>query len=216
MKINSYKKELKEKRFRVSIFGSARIKKGDENYKQVYDLAKILGERGIDVVTGGGPGTMEAANSGHKNGSKITHSHSIGLSINLPKEQKTNKSVDIEKRFERFSSRLDNFMLLSNAVVVTPGGVGTLLELFYTWQLVQVKHRSNIPIILMGKQWKGLLKWLEKEPLKNKYFERKDLDLLFLAKNHKEVIQIIEQAYKEYKAGKKDFLSYKFLEKFKK
>ncbi len=217
VKINTYEKEIKEKRFRVSIFGSARIKKGDKNYKQVYKLAKILGEKGIDVVTGGGPGTMEAANSGHKSGSKLTHSRSIGLSIILPKEQKTNGSVDIEKRFDRFSSRLDNFMLLSNAVVVAEGGVGTLLELLYTWQLVQVKHLRNIPIILMGDQWKGLLKWLENGPLKRGYFDRTEFDLIFLAKDYNEVLRIIEHAYEEYKSGKKDFcINYNFLKFLKK
>lgn len=108
-------------------------------------------------------------------------------------------------------------MLLSNAVIVAEGGVGTLLELLYTWQLVQVKQVCNIPIILMGKQWKGLLNWLEKSPLKNKYFEKKDFDLLFLAKDYNEVVRIIDHAYEEYKAGKKDFcLDYNFLKKFKK
>ena len=199
MKINSYEEELREKRFKVSIFGSARIDKNDKNYIDVYRLAKILGKKGIDVVTGGGPGTMEAASSGHKAGAKNSESHTIGLSIYLPKEQKTNSSIDIEKRFYRFSSRLDNFMLLSNAVVVTSGGVGTMLELFYTWQLVQVRHIKHIPIILMGRQWKGLLSWLKKEPLKNKYLEKKDLDLLFLAKNYREVIKIIDSVYMKYK-----------------
>lgn len=217
MRMSSYKKEIKEKKFRVGIFGSARIKKRDKNYNQVYSLAKILGEKGIDVVTGGGPGTMKAANSGHKAGATNMHSHSIGLSIKLLKEQKSNNSIDIEKRFSRFSRRLDNFMLLSKAVVVAPGGVGTMLELLYAWQLVQVKNVCNIPIILMGGQWKELIKWLEKYPLKNKYFERKDLDLLFLVKDYKEAIEIIDQAYLEYKKDSKNFcLNYKFLKKFKK
>jgi len=203
------RKELKKRDFRVSIFGSARIKKGDKIYKQIKTLAKMLGERGIDIVTGGGPGLMMAANSGHKTGRKKFKSkngkrvHSIGLSIILPKEQKSNKNLDIEKRFIRFSGRLDNFMLLSSAVVVAPGGVGTMLEFFYTWQLAQVKHICNIPIILIGKQWKGLVRWLEKEPLKNKYFNKEDLDLLFVVDNYKEAIKIIERVYEEFQKGKK-------------
>ena len=101
-------------------------------------------------------------------------------------------------------------MLLSNAIVVAPGGVGTLLEFFYTWQLVQVKQICNIPIILLGKQWKELFGWLEKYPLKNRLLGRKDLDLLFLVNNCNEAVKIIDHAYKEYKKGGKNFcLNYK-------
>ncbi len=209
-KISVIEKELREKRFRVAIFGSARIKKNDAVYKQIYELGKLLGERGIDVVTGGGPGLMAAANSGHKEGNGSSDSHSIGLNIILPREQKLNKYVDIDKKFVRFSKRLDNFMLLSNAVVVAPGGVGTLLEFFYSWQLVQVKHVCSIPIILLGEMWEGLIKWLESYPLKKKYFNKEDLYALFLARNCREVIKVIDKAHEEYKQGKKDFcLGYK-------
>ena len=115
--------------FRVSIFGSSRIKKSDKIYNEIYHLARMLGEEGIDVVTGGGPGLMEAANSGHKAGSRESRAHSIGLGITLPKIQKFNNSLDYQKTFSRFTGRLDKFTLLSNAVVVAPGGVGTTLEL---------------------------------------------------------------------------------------
>ena len=170
----------------------------------------MLGERNMDVITGGGPGLMKAASEGHRIGNKNKKSHTIGLAIRLFNEQKTNKYVDIEKKFIRFSNRIDHFMLLSNIIVVAPGGVGTLLEFFYTWQLVQVKQICNIPIILLGKQWKDLFKWLEKYPLKNRLLNRKDLDLLFLVKNCNEAIDIIDKAHKEYKKGGKDFcLNYK-------
>lgn len=211
-KIGSIKEELKKEDFRVTIFGSARIKKKDLRYNQIKILARMLGERGIDIVTGGGPGMMRAANEGHKAGSKAKHkkAHSIGLSIKLPKEQKTNPHLDIMKKFSRFSNRLDNFMLLSNVIVVSPGGVGTLLEFFYSWQLVQVHQICNIPIILLGKQWPDLIKWLEKYPLKSKFFEKKDLNLLFLAKDCNEAIKMIDQAHREFKSGKKNFcLNYK-------
>ncbi len=196
--------------FRVAIFGSSRIKKNDAVYREVYKLAKMLGERGLDVVTGGGPGLMTAANAGHKKGSIGTKAKSFGLGIKLPKVQKFNTNLDRKEEFTRFSSRLDKFMLLSNAVVVAPGGVGTMLEFFYTWQLVQVKHICSIPIILMGKQWIELIKWLEKYPLKKKYFDKHDLDLLFLADNSKEVMKVIDKAYGEFKKGNEDFcLNYK-------
>jgi len=202
---NSIFAELKRKDFRVTIFGSSRMKKTTPEYKDVYLLAKMIGERGINLVTGGGPGIMSAAGAGHKEGSKKTGAHGIGLGIKLPHEQKINSYVDIKFKFHRFSERLDNFMLFSNVFVVAHGGAGTILELFYTWQLMQVKHICNIPIILLGEQWKGLIKWLKEEPLKRKFLDKKDLNLLFIAKNSKEAIEIIDIAYKEYKKGNKDF-----------
>jgi len=211
-KITSIKEELKKGDFRVTIFGSARIKKGDPIYNQINILARMLGERGMDIITGGGPGLMGAAAEGHQAGrkDKKTKAHSIGLSIKLPKEQKTNPHLDIMKKFDRFSNRLDNFMLLSNVIVVAPGGVGTLLEFFYSWQLIQVKQICNTPIILLGKQWPDLIKWLEKYPLKNRFFEKKDLNLLFLAKDCDEAIKMIDKAYEEFKKGDSHYcLNYK-------
>jgi len=203
----NFKKELKKKRFRVSIFGSSRIKKNDQTYKRVHKLAETLGQRGIDVITGGGPGIMEAANTGHNKGSKETHAKSFGLNIVLPHEQKTNRGVQVEKLFKRFSNRLDNFMLLSNAVVVAHGGIGTLLELFYVWQVLQVKHINRIPIILMGKQWEGLLEWLRDEPLQRGYFNKRDYKLLFHANSIEEVVKIIDAAHDQFKEGDgKDFV----------
>ncbi len=212
-KINNdkeFERLLSDDHFRVTIFGSARVQKNDPIYKQVFSLAKMVGEKGIDVVTGGGPGIMEAATSGHKLGSNKTKAHSIGLGIKLPHEQGFNEYVGYKKEFNRFSNRLDNFMLLSNIVVVAPGGVGTLLELFYTWQLMQVKHICHIPIILLGEEWKGLLEWLKNSPLKKGFFNDDDYQLLYLAKSETEAIKLIEKAFDEFKKGNKDFcLNYK-------
>jgi len=200
----------KPKHFHVTIFGSARIKDNDKYYKEIYKLAKMIGENGMDIVTGGGPGIMEAANKGHKDGANGNGTHSIGLGVNLPHEQGFNDSVRIYKKHKRFSARLDHFMTLSNAVVIAPGGVGTLLELFYTWQLVQVKHLCNIPIILLGDSYKGLVDWLKKEPLKRKFFNKEDLQLLYHAKNAKEAMKIIDEANAAFKRGGEDFcLNYK-------
>lgn len=203
--LRSIKEELKENKFRVTIFGSARAKKGDSEYKQIYQLAEMLGDKGIEIVTGGGPGIMEAASRGHRKGRNSKNVHNIGLAINLPFEQRINNSVDVSKEFKHFSNRLDNFMLLSNVIVVAPGGVGTLLELFYTWQLVQVKHICNIPIILLGNMWPDLIKWLEKSPLKKGFIQKNDLKLLFLAKNCPEAMKMIKKAYEEYKKGSKNY-----------
>lgn len=195
-------KYLRKNAFRVAIFGSARIKKTDSLYKQIHLLGKKLGEEGIDVVTGGGPGLMEAANSGHRIGSRKTKAHSIGLNIKLPREQKPNKHLDFENEFSRFTARLDEFMALSNIIVVAPGGVGTMLELFYSWQLVQVGHVCDMKIILLGDMWKDLVKWLEEEALKKHYFTKFDLEKLKIAEDYEEAMRIIEKEYDDFKSGK--------------
>jgi len=205
-------RHFNKKDFRVTIFGSSRIKKNDPYYKQIKSLSKMLGEKGIDIVTGGGPGLMMAANEGHKIGRKKSgkKSHAIGLLINLPKPQITSKHLDIIKKFDRFSNRLDNFMRLSNVFVVATGGIGTILELFYTIQLIQVKQTCDVPVILIGDMWPELVKWLEKWPLKNKRIGEKDISSLFLAKDSNEAMKMINQAHIEYKKGTKNYcLNYK-------
>ncbi|MBU2612574.1 MAG: LOG family protein [Nanoarchaeota archaeon] len=196
-------KRFSPKHFHVTIFGSARIKKHDKVYKDIYRLAEMIGKSNWDIITGGGPGIMEAANLGHEKGNIGGNAHSIGLGVELPHEQRFNRGVQLFRKFKIFSRRLDNFMLLSNAVVIAPGGVGTMLELFYTWQLMQVGHTCQIPIIILGDVWKGLIKWLKDGPLEKGYFEKKDLDLLYHAKDWKEAIEIIDKANELWKKGEK-------------
>jgi len=191
--------------FRVAIYGSARIKKGDPRYKLIHTLAKMIAHENIDIVTGGGPGLMDAASRGHHAGrDKNSHALSFGLTIHLPKEQRESYHLDIKRDFYRFSNRLDHFILLSNVVVVSPGGIGTLLELMYTWQLVQVQQACNIPIILLGDMWEGLIKWIKSSPLRNGFLDKKDLDLLFPAKTATEAMEIIKAANDAYKKDKKN------------
>jgi uncharacterized protein (TIGR00730 family) len=204
--------EKNDKHFKVTIFGSSRIKKNDVIYKKVRDLAFILGGKEIDVITGGGPGLMQAANEGHKLGSKDkkNKSHSIGIGVKLLWKQKFNSAVEYKKEFNIFSRRLDEFMLLSNAVVVAPGGLGTLLELFYTWQLVQVHHICDIPIILMGDEWGKLLRWIKQDPLKKKYLDEQDYKMVFHVRNSKQAAKIVEDSFQHFKKGGKNFcLNYK-------
>lgn len=201
-----------EKHFKVVIFGSSRVKMNDAVYKKVENLAMMLGEQGIDVVTGGGPGLMQAANEGHKVGSKKSkkRSHSIGIGVKLLWKQKFNNAVEYKKEFNNFSQRLDEFMLLSDAIVVAPGGLGTMLELFYAWQLVQVHHICDVPIILMGDRYDGLLKWIKQNPLKSGYLNEQDYELVFHVKTAKQAAKIIEDRYEHVKAGGKNFcLNYK-------
>jgi hypothetical protein len=188
-------KDIYRKHFRVAIFGSARIKPGGQLYKNVFNLAKNIGEHGFDIVTGGGPGLMEAANAGHESGDPHRHADSIGLTIRLPKECKGNSHLEIRKHFNKFSARLDHFMALSNVVVVMPGGIGTCLELFYTWQLTQVKHICPIPIILVGELWEKLLNWVIDYPLRLNYVSPPDLRNIYIAKNNREAFKIIKKAH---------------------
>lgn len=201
--------DLYEKHFRVAIFGSARITKKDPAYEEVYKLAYMIAGENIDVVTGGGPGIMEAANKGHQDGRTCDEPVCIGLNIDIPAEQQPNRHLDIKKDFARFSKRLDTFMVLSNAVVVAPGGVGTLLEFMYTWQVIQVKHTCNIPIILLGEMWHDFLRWIEKYPLKHDFISKDDLDMIFLAKDSLDAFRIIKRFHEGYLQGEDICLNFK-------
>jgi uncharacterized protein (TIGR00730 family) len=194
----TFGEELRKEDFRVTIFGSARIKKGDSLWQDIFEMAKEIGKRKWDMVTGGGPGLMEAANAGHKSGDPNHESDSIGLTIELPFEAGANKHLDLQKHFAHFSSRLDHFMVLSNAVIVTPGGIGTCLELFYTWQLTQVKHICPIPIILYGKQWHKLIDWVKDFLLKDKLINEEDLGNIFCVESHEEILTILDNLHGDY------------------
>ncbi|MEM2703421.1 MAG: LOG family protein, partial [Candidatus Bathyarchaeia archaeon] len=115
------------KGFTVAIFGSARIERGSRIYWEIYELARMIGEAGMNIITGGGPGLMNAASEGHRAGRRSSEAKTIGLRIKLPFKEVESSHLDIKKEFDRFSHRLDEFMNIANAVVVAPGGVGTLL-----------------------------------------------------------------------------------------
>lgn len=194
------KEAMDPSHFRVVVFGSARPKPGDALYTEVVHLGAAVADMGFDIVTGGGPGLMEAANVGHqvraaelREAGVDGHVHSFGINIALPFEQHINPGVKISREHERFSTRLDEFMALANVVVLVPGGVGTMLELFYTWQLVQVKHICNIPIILVGDMWEGLLTWLKDVPMEGGMFSLDDLHVLKHVKNCEEAQEAIQE-----------------------
>ncbi len=196
--------ELKEKEFRVALFGSARIKPEDPIYKDTYNLAYKIAEMHVDLITGGGPGIMMAASTGHTDGDKDGSAHSIGLNIALPFEQEPNPGLEMMDTHERFSTRLDEFMLLSNAVVVMPGGVGTCLELFYTWQLLQVKHLCSMPIILVGDMWRNLIDWVIDNPVKHGYMSPEDLDYVVIVESGEEALELIKKAKKHFEEAGPD------------
>jgi len=188
-----------KKRFCVGIFGSARIEKEDSNWLLIYDLAKRIAEEDMDIVTGGGPGLMSAASEGHYAGDISKNVQSIGLQIRLPKKQRDAHHLDIKKEFSRFSERLDNFIELANAVVVAPGGVGTLLEFLYTWQLMQVKLIHDIPIILLGDMWLDFVDWIRKWSLEKRFLEQEDIDLLYLVNDTEDALIIVKKACEKFK-----------------
>ena len=182
--------------FRVSIFGSARIKPETDEYIQVYKLAKQLVKNKVDIVTGGGPGLMEAANLGAKN--VKSKSKSFGLHIDLPFETSPNEHLDITYHHKRFSSRLDEFMRISHAVIVTPGGIGTVLELLYTWQLIQVNHISKRPVILLGDMWNGLIEWMKSGPLKKSLIDHSDFDHIKVVQNIDDVVILLKPLINDF------------------
>ncbi len=150
-----------KKFFRVSVFGSARVKPGHQAYEDAKEIARALAEAGCDIVTGGGPGVMEAANEGENLGDPEGKTRSFGLPIELPFEEDPNPFVEKLYVHRTFFSRLHQFVRLSSAFVVLDGGIGTTLELMIIWQLLQVKHISNVPLILVGPMWKGLVQWAQ-------------------------------------------------------
>jgi len=151
--------------YRVTIFGSARLKPGTPPYDGVKKLAAELTGMGCDILTGGGPGLMQAANEGAHSADPTGVRRSVGINIELPFEQEVNPFVTQAFEHRTFFSRLHQFMILSDAFVVTPGGLGSLLEMSLCWQLLQVRHLYNTPLILVGKMWADLVAWARQSML---------------------------------------------------
>jgi uncharacterized protein (TIGR00730 family) len=156
----------KRERYRVTIFGSARAKPGTFVYDEVKRVAAALAEMGCDIVTGGGPGLMQAANEGAAAVKAPERNRSVGIRVDLPFEQEVNPFVEQAFEHKTFFTRLHHFVLTSDAFVVAPGGIGTVLELMMIWQLLQVKHVHDTPLILVGKMWADLVDWAKLNLLK--------------------------------------------------
>jgi uncharacterized protein (TIGR00730 family) len=145
--------------YRVTIFGSARLRPETPAYEGVKQLAAELTRMGCDIISGGGPGLMQAANEGALSVQPDALHRSVGIRVELPFEQEVNPFVGQAYEHRTFFSRLHHFMIASDAFVVVPGGIGTLLELSLAWQLLQVRRLYNTPLILVGKMWVGLVEW---------------------------------------------------------
>ena len=180
-------------RYRVTIFGSARVTPGTFGYDETKRVAATLAAMGCDIITGGGPGLMRAANEGAA--SEPERARSIGIRVDLPFEQDVNAFVTQAFEHRTFFTRLHQFVLTSDAFVVAPGGIGTVLETMLIWQLLQVRHLRDIPLILVGKMWPPLVAWARDSmlsadpPLANP----EDMTIPRCAANADEAIAIIRE-----------------------
>src|SRR5438874_2473935 len=178
----------------VTIFGSARVRPDNPMYANAEQLARMLSEKGFAVITGGGPGIMEAANKGAKEAGGM----SIGCNIELPFEQGTNAYVDVAINFRYFFVRKTMFVKYSEAFVIFPGGFGTMDELFEALTLIQTDKVQNFPLILFGTEyWKGLIDWIKGTMLAERKIGAEDLKLLIMTDSVEEACQTIVDCYND-------------------
>jgi hypothetical protein len=176
----------------VSVFGSARAKPEDEFYKRAVNLGKLLAESGFAVITGGGPGVMEAANRGAKDAGGM----SVGLNILLPHEQQPNPYVTIQMDFHYFFARKMMFAKYANALVVFPGGFGTMDEFFEILTLVQTDKMLHFPVHLYGSEyWKGMVDWIKTTVLNHGFISKEDLDIFKVTDDEEEIVRDITRQF---------------------
>jgi hypothetical protein len=189
--------------YSVSIFGSARIIPGCKEYEDIRRLASSLTAMGCEVVTGGGPGLMQAANEGARAGAPDHPERSIGIRIALEFEQAANPYVGETFEHRTFFSRLHHFVLRSSAFVVTPGGIGTALELMTVWQLLQVRKLSDSPLILVGHMWSELVEWARRNMSGTEvtYADDADFALPHCVGEVDEAVEIIRKRFDHWAAG---------------
>ena len=181
----------RKERYRVTIFGSARAKPGTIAYEETKRMAKALAALGCDIITGGGPGLMQAANQGVD----AAGSRSMGIRVDLPFEQEVNPFVGLSYEHRTFFTRLHHFVLASDAFIVAPGGIGTVLETMMIWQLLQVRHLKQTPLILVGKLWPGLVEWVRSSMLsfETPLINDEDVNIPICVANADEAIAIIRR-----------------------
>jgi uncharacterized protein (TIGR00730 family) len=186
-------------RYRVTIFGSARSTPGGFAYEETKGAAAALAELGCDIITGGGPGLMQAANEGAA--SVAGSAKSVGIRVDLPFEQNVNAFVTQAFEHRTFFTRLHQFVLTSDAFIVAPGGIGTVLETLMIWQLLQVNHLQDTPLLLVGRMWPGLVSWARMAmlsydpPMANPV----DLDIPKCVADADEAVAIIRENLKDWR-----------------
>jgi uncharacterized protein (TIGR00730 family) len=189
----------KHERYRVAIFGSARAQPGSFVYEEVKRAAAAFASMGCDIVTGGGPGLMQAANEG---ASIAGAPGSVGIRVELPFEQDVNPFVEQAFEHETFFTRLHHFVIASDAFVVVPGGIGTVLEMLMIWQLLQVRHVHDVPLILVGKMWKGLIEWARLSMLDPRLAlaSAEDLQIPQCLETADEAIAVVRETHQRWQA----------------
>ena len=176
----------------VTLFGSARTGPDDPQYQAAQEVARLLAEAGFAIITGAGPGIMEAANKG----AKLGNGRSIGCNIELPFEQGANPYVDTLVNFRYFMVRKTMFIKYSNAFIIFPGGFGTLDELFEALTLIQTGKIYQFPVILFGRHyWAGLVRWLQSRVLNERKIAAGDMDLMLVTDDPQEAVQAVVAAY---------------------
>jgi uncharacterized protein (TIGR00730 family) len=174
----------------VTVFGSSRAHPNSLNYKTAEKVARLLVENNFNVISGGGPGIMEAANKG----ASEAGGKSVGLHIHLPREQKANKYANVRLDFKYFFIRKVMFVKYAVAYIIMPGGFGTLDELFEALTLIQTKRIKSFPVILVdSKYWKGLIHWIKTTLIKAGSIDESDLDLLSIVDTPEEAVRIIKR-----------------------
>jgi uncharacterized protein (TIGR00730 family) len=182
----------------VSLFGSARVSEQHPVYGQARDIASRLVEAGFAIVTGGGPGVMEAANRGAREAGGV----SVGFNIELPHEQRVNPYLDIEVTFKHFYARKTMFVKAAEGFVIFPGGFGTLDELFESLTLIQTGKVLHFPVVLFDtRYWRPLLDWIEDRPLAEGMVSPEDVSLLLLTDDSEEAVETIVECYERRCAG---------------
>jgi uncharacterized protein (TIGR00730 family) len=176
----------------ISFFGSSRLKSTDDYYKIATQTAYLLSKEGYAIITGGGPGIMEAANKG----ARRAKGKSIGLNILIPQEQKANRFVYLLLEFHYFFCRKVMFLKYGKAFVILPGGFGTLDELFESLNLIQTKRVEKFPVVLVGSEyWDGLIDWIKDMLLKKRCIASSDLNLFTIVDTPEEVVSAIKKFY---------------------
>lgn len=190
----------KRDRFRLTIFGSARPEPDHWVYREVKRIAAEAAALGCDIVTGGGPGLMQAANEG---AASANAGASMGIRVELPFEQDVNPFVAEAFEHESFFTRLHHFVLVSDAFIVAPGGIGTVLETMMIWQLLQVRHLYDVPLVLVGPMWRGLVEWASAAMLRPGFELASAVDLTIprCVDTADEALAIIRERHAAWRAG---------------
>jgi uncharacterized protein (TIGR00730 family) len=193
----------KHLRYRVTVFGSARTDPSHWVYREVKRMSAALSAMGCDIITGGGPGLMQAANEGAREANAAERVQIIGIRVELPFEQEVNPFVEQAFEHGTFFTRLHHFALISDAYIVAPGGIGTVLESMMIWQLLQVRHLRETPLIFAGPMWRGLVQWAAEQMLRPGFELAKadDMKIPQCVDGADEAIAVIEKEHARWLAA---------------